>query len=119
MRVMDLNEALAVLVGWVGEHVDVVVRTEERSPTVVAGFGGELRRAEDTFADLRHYKSWADKAESLMFVVGEDGPSGPSLFFVDTERFQRAEWTSAEQRELEINLGSVVIQVEPLSNGED
>jgi hypothetical protein len=52
MQAMTFEETLTVLLGCVGRRVEVVIRSAD-ARYVVAGFGGDLHRAQDTYKELR------------------------------------------------------------------
>jgi hypothetical protein len=106
---VNLNETLSILVGWVGQHLDVTIYPAREPRNIIAGFGGVFERAEDAIpVELR--AKWDEPDEALMFRLG-----GTTIFFIDPEFFEEAtwhRWDAGKRRALEIRFREIALLVE-------
>jgi hypothetical protein len=98
---MTFNDALSVLLGWLGEDVEVTLQGADTAPPVLAAeLQGHLRSA-DELGD------GSEPADSLMFILDSAEGEETATFIFAKDAFRKAGWLNADQQVLEITCGVI------------
>lgn len=101
---MDLEDVLRVLLGWVGQGVEVNIGALD-GPLLAASMRGTLKAGTDIAVE----DPWprVKQGEALYFCFAEDTGSG---FFLHADEFRQAEWTGPEGDLLVVVTGGLVFR---------
>jgi hypothetical protein len=104
---VTFDEALTILLGWLGEELEVTLQGADGAPPPLAAeLHGHLRSGDELNAGT-------EPANSLMFILDDEDGEELSTFILSKDAFRSAGWFGDQGEVLEINCGAVQFLVCP------
>lgn len=98
---MTFDEALGVLLGWLGEDVEVTLCGADGAPPVLAAeLQGSLHKGDEL-------SGGPEPANSLMFILDSADGEEASTFILAKDAFQSAGWLNDDELVLEVTCGVI------------
>ena len=98
---MTFDEALSVLLGWLGEDLEVTLQGADGAPPLLAAeLRGVLRNGDEL-------DRGPEPANSLMFILDSEDGNEAATFILAKDAFRSAGWFNADAEVLAITCGVI------------